>query len=293
MTSAVLERPTFHRDDPVTWPVRAQAMRTPKGADPAAPIITIAGSVETVDSYDTAFVQKGLDDRRFRENPVFLRQHDDYSVPLGMAEKWWVEPIKVRIAGQRSRVERPATIFQIRFDVPDDGEEGDDAQQMAAAYLSRYRRGFLRGASIRFMPIEWAYGDQITEEERAYFGVSEHGVIFRKWELIELSAVTVPANEHALIRSMRSRENDEITKLRGDMVATRRELMELRSLLVGRGLIAGESEPLRSAADDASQAAPDGVESRPESGVSPTGPSAEALERLAAAAGALRSATAP
>lgn len=211
-------------------PDRRAGGREAPGAD--EPVIDLIGSAETADSYDTCFVQAGMDDRRFRENPIFLRQHSSGELPIGRCEDWWREDIDVRVRGQRKRVTVAATVFRVRFDVADDPAQDDDWQRIARAYLDRYRRGFLRGASIRFsVPAGGAhYGDDMEEAERAKYGISEWGIVFRKWELMELSAVTLPSNEHALARAAAGSCNEsELLALRTDVDALRRQLDELRS----------------------------------------------------------------
>jgi len=173
------------------------------GADEDEPVIEIVGSAQTVDSYETVFVQRGMDDARYKANPVFLRQHAGRELPLGMADSWRIEEIKVRVPGVRKMVEVPATIFRVRFDVADTPEEDDDWQRVARSYLNRYRKGFLRGASIGFrIPRDgMLFGDEMTDKDRAQWGISERGIVFKKWELTELSAVSVPSNMYATKRS--------------------------------------------------------------------------------------------
>ncbi len=272
----------FSKEQELILPVRAH-VRMPKGADPNEPVITIVGNAETADSFDTAFVQKGMDARRFRENPVFLRQHESWELPLGIAEKWWVETIKVRMRGQRKRVDRPATLFQIRFDVADDPEDDDEDQKLARRYLERYRRSMLRGASIRFSipPGGAEFADKLSDEEREYYGLSEFGVLFRKWELIELSAVTLPSNEHSLlVRSARGGSPctpAEFQRMRTELDALRHEVTELRSL--------ARDDPESSAGESPESAPAEGPDpasaSRSDPGASPAGPSDTALERFA------------
>lgn len=183
-------------------PVIQRAARAVEGADNA---IEIIGSTEAVDSYGTVFIQRGMQDARFKMNPVFLRQHEANDLPLGLADSWRRETIKVRIRGQRNLREVDATFFRIIFDVADDPADDDPYQMLSRAYLDRYRRGTLRGASIGFQipDMEWvSWGDEMSEEERGRWGLDEYGILFRKWELVELSAVSVPSNPYALARSL-------------------------------------------------------------------------------------------
>lgn len=58
-----------------------------------------------------------------------------------------------------------------------------------------YAKGFLRAWSVGFLPLEW----DVIENADGKFG----GYHVRSWELIELSAVPVPANADALTDALR------------------------------------------------------------------------------------------
>lgn len=219
-------------DGVLTHPVGLRAAARAKEGEP---VVEIVGSAQTVDSFDTVFVQSGGDFRRYSANPVFLRQHDADELPLGTAVDWRTENIAVRVRGSRKRVEVPATVFSIRFDVADDPKNDDPWQSVSRAYLERYRRGVIRGASIGFrVPIvdgkrkdSVVFGHEMTEPERAEFGISEMGAVFKRWELVELSAVSVPANEHALAtgRSI-SCTRQEFDALRAEIESLRRQVAD-------------------------------------------------------------------
>ena len=65
----------------------------------------------------------------------------------------------------------------------------------AADVHSLYAKGFLRAWSVGFLPLEW----DVIENADGKFG----GYHVRSWELIELSAVPVPANADALTDALR------------------------------------------------------------------------------------------
>lgn len=253
--------------------------------------IDIVGSVETVDSYGTVFIQSGMEDRRFRENPVFLRTHRDDELPIGTCEDWWREEIDVRVRGQRKRVTVPCTVFRVAFDFNEDPAADDDWQRVARAYYDRFVRKVLRGASIRFAvpPGGAEWGDEMEEAERERWGISEWGILFRKWELIELSAVTIPSNEHALARSHGSGSCNEsrIAKLESGMQALERQLDEVRSL-AGSKPPEGPAAPKRAAETPPEDAQTPASES-PAGGETPPGtPSDMHLAEFARALAALR-----
>lgn len=264
-------------------PVRVleRGTRAEGRAAPTFNELDLIGSVQTCDSYGTVFIQSGMDDRRFRENPVFLRAHEDRELPLGTCNDWWLDEIDVRVRGQRKRVSVPCTVFRVAFDFVEDQAANDDWQRVSRAYYDRFKRRVLRGASIRFMvpPGGAEWGDEMDEAEREEFGISEWGIVFRKWELVELSAVSVPSNEHALARGAGSCNETEFQRLRSEMEALRRQVDELRSL-------PGPKPPEAPAAPSAVEKPADG-ERKPESecpagGETPPGsPSDDHLTRFA------------
>jgi hypothetical protein len=60
--------------------------------------------------------------------------------------------------------------------------------QMAEEIFQLYKEGFMRAFSVGFIPKEWTDGDGEKVPRRTY----------TKWELLEYSAVPVPANPDAL-----------------------------------------------------------------------------------------------
>jgi len=103
----------------------------------------------------------------FLKNPVFLWAHDMKMPPIGK-----IIPESLQIT------EREITA-DVEFDLKD---------EFAKKIYEKYVDGFLNAGSIRFIPIEM--GEPILE--------GQHGPTFIAWELLEFSAVPVPANQNAL-----------------------------------------------------------------------------------------------
>lgn len=110
----------------------------------------------------------GMISANFLKNPVLLLNHDMWGLPIGK-----VEELKQIANGWDAR---PSFV---------DGS----VYPLAGTCAAMYRDGFLRAASIRFRPLEWINGDMGTE------GYARK---YTKWELLEVSLVTVPANQEAL-----------------------------------------------------------------------------------------------
>ena len=116
----------------------------------------------------TAF--KNLD-RYLKENPVILGFHDYHNFPIGKAVD--------------GRIEKNALVLDIVFAETEKGKE--------AKYL--YDNSFMNSFSVGFIPKDWEYD---KDSNRVYTEV----------ELLEVSAVPVPANAAANI--IRQAEKDGV-----------------------------------------------------------------------------------
>ena len=105
----------------------------------------------------------------YRENPVLLWAHDYRHPAIGRAVSVWSEPHRLL-----AKVEFAPSAF---------------AQEVAALYAA----GFQWGVSVGFRPIRW-------EERRDSRTGGFIGLKYLEQELLEVSAVPVPANRSALRR---------------------------------------------------------------------------------------------
>lgn len=106
----------------------------------------------------------------FLKNPVVLWAHEHRSLPIG------------RVTG-----------------LTRDGESLKAEVSFADTAFARevyglYETGFLKAWSVGFLPLEW----EVLEDEEGRF----EGYHVRSWELVELSAVPVPANPEALTEAL-------------------------------------------------------------------------------------------
>jgi len=102
----------------------------------------------------------------YLKNPVVLWAHDYKSLPIGRCES----VVRDGDALKAELVFAPTDFAQEVFHL--------------------YAKGFLRAWSVGFLPLEW---DVIQNDDGKFAGYH-----VRSWELIELSAVPVPANADAL-----------------------------------------------------------------------------------------------
>ena len=140
------------------------AVRQKDAADDAVVIEGVA-STEHVDRHGDVVVQEGISLENFQKNPVLLLGHNSSKPPIGRVEKLW--------HGEHEG--KKATFFRARFTRAT--AEGREVAQL-------FKEGIMSAISIGF---------------RATDGEEKDGVfLFTKSELLEISAVSVPANQEAL-----------------------------------------------------------------------------------------------
>lgn len=92
----------------------------------------------------------------------------------------------------------------------------DDEDELAKRYWNLYRKGHLRAVSVGFIARRWDMRDMDIEKER------QRVRVFTDVDLLEISAVAIPANENALVRSRSAQDQSDPI---GD--AVERKLKEL------------------------------------------------------------------
>ena len=161
---------------------REGCQRTEKQDEAEAPM-TFVISNEEVDRHGDVVLAQGWRLQAYLRNPVFLWAHD-YSRPvIGRALSVWTEPGQLL-----ARMEFAPTDF---------------AREVAALY----RSGYQQGVSVGFKPLR-------HEERRDTRTGAFLGIRFLEQELLEVSAVPVPANRHALRREL-GRESFDRLRMSG------------------------------------------------------------------------------
>ena len=140
------------------------------GEDHPGRVMGFVISTDEVDRHGDVIVPEGWQLEAYRRNPVFLWAHDYTRPVIGKAVSVWQEPHSLL-----ARMEFAPTEF---------------AQEVALLYRSNYQRG----VSVGFRPI--AYEERRQEKTGTFLGIR-----FLEQELLEVSAVPVPANRSALRRS--------------------------------------------------------------------------------------------
>lgn len=115
---------------------------------------------------------EGWDLKSFKQNPVLLLFHDHHSLPVGKAEKIWIEK------GNKKRL-----MFKPVFET---------ITERGRAISELVKQGFLKTFSVGFRPID------------------SDGNRFTKQELLEISLVNVPANPEAMMLAYKSLKEADI-----------------------------------------------------------------------------------
>ena len=133
----------------------------------AGPLVFVASTGE-VDRHGDTVAPEGWRLNAYRDNPVVLWAHDYGEPAIGRAEAVWSDGRALR-----ARLEFAPTEF--------------------AGQVERlYRQGYQRGVSVGFRPLRF-------EERRDPVNGAFLGIRFLEQELLEISAVPVPANGGALL----------------------------------------------------------------------------------------------
>lgn len=133
--------------------------------------LTFVLSDETIDRHGDVIRIDGWDLEQYRKNPVVLWAHDHSIPPIAKATGIWVEDKRLM-----AEAEFPTA----------------EVSQFADRIYRMFQDGLLSAVSIGGVPTDYDY-----EPEADVF-------VIKQIELLEFSAVTVPANPNALIsREMR------------------------------------------------------------------------------------------
>ena len=182
-------------------------VRAPKADDQG--LVTFVASDESEDRLGDILRADGWQLESFKENPVFLYAHDPTFPPIGTVAN-------VRVDGKQ-------LLATVRF---------DDDDEFAAMVHRKYVQGFMRAVSVGFRAVE--FEERIGTE-------GKKGIVFKKQELVEISAVAVPAHPKALRKALGERgrywlpyQPDlqvQLADLKGLIADTTREIARIEATL--------------------------------------------------------------
>ena len=145
-------------------------------------------SSEVVDRDGDILIATGCDFTNFAKNPQFLAFHNYHEYPLGIPKNWGIEGDAVYCDVYFPKLEELAT----------DAEQASEKAKLVDFTYHCYKTGMLNAVSVGFIPKEAS-------------PLEEGGMEITEWELLEFSAVSVPANQDALAQAVKSfgiNEND-------------------------------------------------------------------------------------
>jgi uncharacterized protein len=175
-----------------------------------AAMLDFVASTATLDRYHEVIEPAGWRLESYRRNPVFQNAHNygDILFTLG----------KALLTEVRMVCGSPALFQRIEF--------ATEVNPVARIAYGLYKGGFLNAVSVGFIPLRWEDGG--AERGAALAGGHQRGASPRRryleQELLEVSAVAIPANPDALALGLKS---GAVAK--GDL----QETMELLRGLVG------------------------------------------------------------
>ena len=141
--------------------------------------IRFVASTATPDRYGDVVDQKGWDLRAYNRNPVVLFNHNPAQMPIGKGKAY---------------VENEQLMLEVEFDQKDD---------MAKTIEQKVRDGFINAVSVGFQPSKTIARSSLPSDH-PYYGKS--GSYFQASELLEVSIVTIPANNEATLSKQFTRE---------------------------------------------------------------------------------------
>ena len=155
------------------------------GEASSAPSLDFVASTATLDRYHEIIEPAGWRLDSYRRNPVFQNAHNygDILFTLGKALSTEVRLVRGR----------PALCQRIQF--------ATEVNPIARIAYGLYSGGFLNAVSVGFIPLKW-------EDGQREGGASDSGASPRRryleQELLEVSAVAIPANPDALALGVKS-----------------------------------------------------------------------------------------
>ena len=185
-------------------------------ADDTRRELTFKISTAAIDRVGDTVAVDGWDLTQYLKNPVVLWAHDGSMLPIGKATKVWADNGALHATAEFT----PPGM--VRFN---------------DVVFDLYKGGFLNAVSVGFRPTKWAFSE---DKDRKY------GIDFMSQELLEFSAVPVPANPEALIEARSA--GQDVSEVRDWAITTLKTLgrpetiREFEELLRALGYSRRESE---------------------------------------------------
>ena len=148
-------------------------------------VLDFISSDETLDRYDEIISASGWRLENYQRNPVFQNAHQygDIIFTLGKALITEIRPGRTSSAS-------PHLFQRIEF--------ATDVNPMARIAYGLYKGKFLNAVSVGFIPMKWENGNAGESKVQSPKSKVEYRRRYLEQELLEVSAVGIPANPNAL-----------------------------------------------------------------------------------------------
>lgn len=143
-------------------------------------------SSEVVDRDGDILIAKGCDFENFKKNPQFLGFHNQHDFPLGTPKNWGVEGNAVYCD----------VYFPTIEELSSDPALASEKAKLVDFTYHCYKTGMLNAVSVGFIAKEY---EEILDKAGYVTGYK-----ILEWELLEFSAVAVPANQDAIAQAVKS-----------------------------------------------------------------------------------------
>lgn len=155
--------------------------------------VTAVISTSAVDREKEVLLPKGADYEQYLKNPVVLWAHDYRGMPIARA--LWIKSGRKNITAkaQFAKTEMADEIYEL------------------------FKGGYLNAFSVGFLPAEDGSHPPTPDEVKKNPEWAEAKRIYDKWELLEFSAVPVPANPEALATAVKSKDISISKELQGEL----------------------------------------------------------------------------
>lgn len=185
--------------------------------------VTAKISTVSVDRDGEVLTPQGCVSKNFERNPVVLFNHNSYALPVGKC---------VSLVRDEKGI-TAKTVFAAR-------PENYEGEWLPDTLLSLFQQGILKAFSVGFNPVDMPHAPTQKEIEKYGDGVRR---IFGKWELLEYSVVTIPANQDAVATAV-SKSADAMREFVGGAMTINEVRKELDLRVVNYGYILQEPLPI-------------------------------------------------
>ncbi len=158
----------------------------PSPPPPSKTVLDFISSDETLDRYDEIISASGWRLENYQRNPVFQNAHQYGDIIFTLGKALITE---IRPCHQSSKSNLPSSCLFQRI------EFATEVNPMAKIAYGLYKGKFLNAVSVGFVPLRWENGPAKSGSAPSSASWSRK---YLEQELLEVSAVGIPANPNAL-----------------------------------------------------------------------------------------------